>query len=115
MSFNTFAHDSTWKLCQGDTDLFGESEKILVNLYEHRNGPGRETDLTFIFGEFLLSGSFDSTDSDLGKVKLVQDDASFVGVANVDYAKDTLELNGDLNLNEMTKLKATLKCQTLRD
>ncbi len=119
ISTSAFAHDSTWKLCQGQSTLFGDQETILVNLYEHRNSAdGRATDLTLIFGGNLLNGSFDSTENDSGKVILEQDKykSKFSGMATVNYSSNTLALKGTLNLSgSTTSVDSLLSCKTIRD
>lgn len=116
VSISAFAHDSTWKLCQGETQLFGEKETILVNLYEHRSPSGRATDLTLIFGGNILTGSFDSTDSDAGKVNLTQQGSSFTGEAKVDYSAESLEIKGALSLSgSTTSVNSILTCKTIRE
>lgn len=116
LSTTIFAKDSTWQLCQGETVLFAEKTKLVVNVYEHRNGAGgRETDLTFIYGGHTLTGSFDSTDSDVGIVELKNEKLStFEGVVQVDYQDSSVDLAGILTLGEAaTKMHADLKCKTL--
>lgn len=110
-----FARDSIWNLCQGDIVLFQERTKLVVNVYEHRNGLGRLTDLTLIYGGHTLTGSFDSTENNRGDVVLENGQATFNGIADVDFQKRTLELNGMINLQESTMLLANLSCETLAD
>jgi hypothetical protein len=115
-SANSFAHDSLWKMCEGTAVIFNRSEPILVNLFEHRNGAAsRQTDLVLIYGGNLLSGSFDSTENEFGKIMLTQDKSTFVGKASVDYQKNTLELSGVLKLEDKTNLESILNCRTIRD
>ncbi len=107
-----FARDSTWRLCTGVTDVFEAPTKIAVNLYEHRNGPDkRETKLTFIYGSYILQGSFDNTESDSATVKLKQGEDNYSGLVEVDYQNSTLTLNGTLDVSNKTPIKATLQCE----
>ncbi|GEM_PF-767981 len=116
-TFSAFAHDSLWSLCRTKTVIYGESETLILNLYEHRNshGDGRDNDLTLIFGGNLLSGVFDSTDVFSGPVKLKSKTSRFDGTINLnDYS--TVDLKGELNLNgSKTPLDAKFTCEVLRD
>ena|SRR6185369_12976782 len=100
------AKDSAWLLC--------DDGKHVVNVYEHRNqtGDGRVTDLTFIFGSYLLKGRLVNTDS--GPVSLRENSSRFRGTVTVNYAKDNLKLVGDLNLTQgVEKLESELKCKRI--
>lgn len=110
-----FAKDSTWKLCVGDVVLYEETVKLVVNVFEHRNGAdGRATDLTMIYGGNVLKGGFNSTESDSGVVILKENQSFFRGTAAVDYSLDTLALKGRLSLfGSVTPIEATIKCETL--
>lgn len=111
---SAFAKDSDWKICKGETVLFGDTVNIIVNLFEHRNGDGRATDLTLIYGSNILGGGFNSTESDTGAVMLKNDNSYFRGRAAVRYETSTLALRGTLSLyGEATALSSTLKCDTL--
>lgn len=113
-----FAKDSTWKMCIGDAKVFDEPAKLAMNVYEHRNstGDGRVTEFTLIFGAWVLRGNLDTTDSDMGTVHLqdsVYTEGVYDGFVGVNYDKDTVTLNGVLDLAEKTDISATLKCKTL--
>lgn len=116
-TFSAFAHDSLWSLCRTKTDLYGENETVLLNLYEHRNsrGDGRDNDLTLIFGGHLLTGVFDSTEVTSGPVKLKSKTSHFKGTLNLnDYS--SVDLKGVLTLNgSSTPLNAKFTCEVLRD
>lgn len=113
-SSSVFARDSLWNLCQGDVELFQEKTKLVVNVYEHRKDLGRETNLALLFGGHILTGSFDSTESDRSKVILKNtQSAIFKGFAKIDYAAHTLTLDGFLDLVESTEVHAKLKCKVL--
>lgn len=114
---SAFAKDSDWKLCVGDVVLYEETVKLVVNLYEHRNGEGgRATDLTLIYGGNVLTGGFNSTESDEGAVALKNENSLFRGTAKVSYEKETLQLLGRLSLfGSATPLRANLSCQTLQN
>lgn len=110
-----FAKDSTWKLCVGDVVLYEETVKLVVNVFEHRNGSdGRKTDLTMIYGGNVLKGGFDSTESDAGTVILKENESFYRGRAAVDYTNETLALKGTLSLfGSTTPINATISCETL--
>ncbi len=109
-----FAKDSDWKICKGETTLFSEPVKILVNAYEHRNGEGRAADLTFIYGGHVLKGSLNTSEATSGAVKLKDGSSHFKGTAALDYPASTLILSGKLSLDKLvTDLNATLECETL--
>ncbi len=116
-SVATFAKDSTWKMCIGDTILYGDPAKLALNVFEHRNstGDGRVTDLALIYGAHILRGSFDSTEDNTGFVRLREHGSIFLGHVAVDYGTNTVALNGKLKLPESTFVKAVLKCETLGD
>lgn len=110
-----FAKDSTWNLCVGDVTIFEEKVKLVVNVYEHRNGAdGRQTELTMIYGGHVLLGSFDNTDVDQAVVTLKNEHSFYQGLVAVDYAKNTLTLRGKISLNELeSPLSAKFKCTIL--
>lgn len=111
---SAFAKDSDWKICKGEATLYGDKVNIIVNLFEHRNGDGRATDLTLIYGSNILGGGFNSTESDAGGVMLKNDNSFFRGRAAVNYETSTLALRGVLSLyGETTSLISTLACDTL--
>lgn len=114
---SAFAHDSLWSLCKTKTDLYGENETLLLNLYEHRNahGDGRDNDLTLIFGGHLLTDVFDSTLVSSGPLKLKSKTSSFKGTIQLnDYSN--VDLKGVLTLNgSPTPLNAKFICEVLRD
>lgn len=115
------AKDSIWKLCKGSFTTSNELNEantypILVNLFEHRNsnGDGRETDLTLIYGGNVLSGTFDSTEKDSGKIILKKSNTDFTGNISIDYVTESMNLKGKLNLlNFKTLLQTELKCETI--
>lgn len=109
-----FAKDSDWKLCKDDIVIFGENSKLVVNVYEHRNGNGRAADMTFIYGGHVLRGSLNTSDTTNGAVKLKGDNSTFKGTAAIDYQAGTLSLAGKVTLNKVVSdLAATLDCETL--
>lgn len=110
-----FAKDSTWLMCIGDATLFEESAKLAVNVYEHRNGEGRATEFTMIYGGHVLTGTFNSSESDSGLAILKNAQKSFYrGTVATDYSENTLSLKGRLVLNgEGTALETKLNCETL--
>lgn len=112
---SAFARDSDWKLCVGDAKLFDESVKLVVNVFEHRNGSdARATDLTMIYGGHVLKGAFNSTSSDTSVVVLKNEESSYRGVATVNYPASTIALVGRLTLNgSPTNVRTILKCTTL--
>lgn len=112
---SAFAKDSTWNLCQGPVVLFEDNTRLVVNVYEHRNAPGRETNLTMIFGGHTLQGSLDSTESDSGEVVLKNDRSTYKGHIAIDYNKNTITLDGVLDVGAETPLMTKLKCVTLAD
>lgn len=109
------AADSTWRLCQGDVELFDRPAKLVVNVLEHRSSiDGRVMDLTLVYGGNVLQGTFDSTNFDEGRVTLTTTDSYFVGTVKVDLAANSLQLKGDLNLlGSKTSIDGDLTCQTL--
>ena len=120
------AKDSMWKLCKGtftfaDNSADGTKEVLLANLFEHRNsnGDGRETDLTLIYGANVLSGSFNSTnwnENKSEKIVLDNEKINFTGAIVIDYVKETMNLNGKLNLpSDFANIKTQLKCKTVQD
>lgn len=115
-SFISTAHalDSDWKLCKGDVILYDDMVNLVVNVYEHRNGNGRAADLTVIYGGHVLRGSYSTTESTTGEVKLKGTKSSFKGVAAVDYGRGILDLKGVILLNNSASaLNANLQCETL--
>lgn len=111
---SAFAKDSDWKFCKGEAVLYGDTVNIIVNLYEHRDGDGRATDLTLIYGSNILGGGFNSTESDTGVVMLKNEKSFFRGRATHNYEAGTLVLKGSLSLyGEVTALVSTLSCETL--
>lgn len=114
--FISSAHalDSDWKLCKGDVILYDDMVNLVVNVYEHRKGNGRAADLTLIYGGHVLRGSYSTTESTTGNIKLKGDKSSFKGTAAVDYGRGVLTLHGVLLLNNMTTaLNANMACETL--
>lgn len=112
-SLSASARDSLWNLCIGDAVLFMEDHKLVVNVYEHRNGLGRATELTMIFGGHTLTGTFDNTEGDTGSVILKNARSTFKGRVAVDYLENTITLNGVLDVSAKTDVKVKLNCQTL--
>jgi hypothetical protein len=109
-----YAKDSDWKICIGNTTLFGDKTQVVVNLFEHRNGDGRATDLTLIYGANILRGEFDSTESDSSMVILKNENSNFGGKATMDYTKNILTLQGRINLyGSVSVLSSKLSCKTL--
>ncbi len=110
-----FAKDSTWNLCVGDVTIFEEKVKLVVNVYEHRNGAeGRQTELTMIYGGHVLLGAFDNTEADQALVNLKNEYSFYQGLAAVDYSKNTLTLRGKISLNESeSPLSAKFRCTNL--
>lgn len=112
--FEANALDSDWKLCKGDVVLYGGSTKLVVNVYEHRNGNGRLADLTFIYGGHVLHGNLNTTESISGTIKLKGINSTFKGTANIDYQTGAIHLIGKLALNNfVTELNGNLDCETL--
>ncbi len=111
------AKDSTWKLCVGDVVLFEEKVKLVVNVFEHRNGAeNRQIDLTMIYGGNVLTGTFDNTETNQASVMLKNDSSFFRGTAAVDFEKDLLALRGRISLfGSVSTLSATIRCATLEN
>jgi len=115
-SFISSAHalDSNWKRCEDDVVLYDDMVNLEVNIYEHRNGNGKTADLTLIYGGHVLRGSYSTTESTTGEVKLKGDKASFKGFATFYYGRGILDLKGVLLSNNVaTALNANLECETL--
>jgi len=113
---SAFARDSIWALCKAESTLFGEANTIVISMYEHRNdrGDGRVTDFTLLYGNWDLKGSFDSTNNDSSKIKLIGKNSNFNGTVMVNNAVNTVELAGTLSLyKNSTKVDAVLKCEDL--
>jgi hypothetical protein len=110
------AKDSDWKLCIGDVVLFDKPVKIAVNFFEHRNnkGPGRQSDISLVYGGNILRGSFTSAEGDRGDVMLKEEKSLFKGSVKMDYGINSLAIQGKLDLNGSTSmLTSKLKCETL--
>lgn len=111
---SAYALDSDWKLCKGDVILYDDMVNLVVNIYEHRSTNGRAADLTLIYGGHVLRGTYATTESTTGEVKLKGDNSSFKGISAVDYGRGILNLNGVLLLSKKaTALNAILQCETL--
>lgn len=89
-----FAKDSDWKICKGDSILYGERTKIIMNVYEHRNANGRTANMAFIYGGNILRGSLNTTDSTSGAIKLQDGKSLFKGAVVLDYPISTLSISG---------------------
>ncbi|MEK2690856.1 hypothetical protein [Bdellovibrio sp. GT3] len=110
----SFAKDSRWLLCKGDTVVLGENNSLVVNVFEHRKGPaGRETSLTLLFGGWLLKGAIDNTNSYSRDVQLSGDRSGFDGKVTLDWGASTVQLEGILDLQYKTPVSVILKCDDL--
>lgn len=111
---SAYAKDSAWLLCVGDATIGGENTKLVVNVYESRNGSGRKTELRMIYGGNTLKGDFNNTDTNSANVTLKESRSTYKGHVNVDYAASAIDLNGDLTLTGIkSTLKTTLPCESL--
>ena len=114
-SLSVSAKDSRWKICKGDVVLFEENSKLLMNVYEHRSGAGRATELTLIYGGHTLTGTFDNSESDSGLINLKNTQSTFSGWITADTQSEVIELSGHLNVNASTPVEAKLNCELLAD
>ena len=83
------ARDSEW--------LLGDNGHVAVNILEHREGMGRATDITLIYGLHFLHGTL--ADTNAGKVVLKEAGESgylFTGMVGVDYDTKQITLKGKL-------------------
>ncbi len=117
LSAGAYAKDSTWKLCEGNTNISGSVTTTVLNMFEHRTEKGRATDLTLIYGGHVLSGSLDTTDTEAGKVELKGTSGSYEGDVNIDSGIDGVYLQGTLTLNgtKMSVVDANLYCKIIED
>jgi hypothetical protein len=105
------AADSSWLLCSGTALFDGEEVQLAVNSYEHRNGISesgeqkRINEITLIYGSFVLTGSFDSSDLLEGNVDLknTDGDSHFQGFVSIEYSnKNLMSLKGNLKFADST-------------
>ena len=85
------ASDSAW--------LIGDDGHVVVNILEHREGMGRQTEVTLIYGMHFLQGALH--DVNAGKIVLKEmagGKAGYVytGSISVDYMKNQITLKGKL-------------------
>lgn len=110
------AGDSASYACIGTTTIFGRDAKITVNLFEHRNntGDGRATDLTLIYGQYVLKGTFNNTDSDEGVVVLKDSKNNYKGNYSMDWSTRLVTLEGKITLSgSVSELNSVLDCESL--
>jgi len=109
-----FAADSSWLLCKGQMTIDGDKFNIVVNSLEHRAGVDDEgndkrvNDLTLIFGNRLMVGQLNTSDTMSGPVSLATADGSskYDGIVMFDYTKPNLILRGKIVIDE--ELTATI-------
>ena len=101
--------DSNWMLCQDDG--------LIVNVFEHRSGADkRVTNLTLIFGGWVLEGTLDDTNAGPVTLNDKQGRGSFVGDISISYdsrgdENHKLSLIGVMALNKnVVQANRTLKC-----
>ena len=93
-----FASDSTWLICKNIIHSNPHNDLVpVISIFEHRNGgQDRKTEIYFIYGGHLLTGSLANINS--GKINLKSPshkDDIFKGTININYAENRLYLDGD--------------------
>lgn len=114
------ASDSTWLLCKGSTELFGQQQSLVVNVFEHRSGAeDRETEFVLIYGGHTFTGglldSKGNAEVVLTATAAQTNYATYKGTAEVDFDSRTLRLDGELDLYEKTPVNAFFECETLEN
>jgi len=110
------AGDSASYTCIGSTTIFNQNKKITVNLFEHRNstGDGRETELTLIYGQYVLKGTFNNSDGSEGAVVLKDSKNNYKGNYSMSWSDSQVTLDGKITLSgSVSTLNAVLDCEDL--
>jgi hypothetical protein len=104
------AGDSTWLLC--------DSERLALNVFEHRGrgGDTRDTDLTLIFGGFSFVGTL--ANKTTGRVVLKPSYSTkldgYHGRVTLDFSAGVVSLKGKLTLNGTRfPVETKLACRAL--
>lgn len=115
------ASDSSWNLCQLSTP---SDFTPVISVYEYRNGvhsngeTRRTTDVVYIFGGHVMTGSMESPDTGVAgtlKLKSAKGKDSFVGKFTMDYQNRTAVLKGKVTMapSSTTTENLQFNCQTL--
>ena len=112
-----YGRDSLW--------LVGDDGSIAVTTFERRNstGDGRETNVTLIYGEYVLRGMLRGADS--GKIELTEmghpsDPYVFTGNISVSYGEpqaNRVRLSGVLKYGSHgdRKIDTTISCKEMKN